>query len=219
MVVIPDWSIVDLAGTALGPVKDAVSMPDLMTTILICAVLVEPVLVVLVAPLVTRRLTENNAVKIFVERILPLVRTQVDQAITSARPAAASVEEEAKQRLELAEAMVTSMQPTVEQTIQDAIAQHASNAAKVMSERGVDARMSFAAREEEVLAAVAEHDKGGLVVLAALEQFKGVAPGTYKFLIRSGPAGVPAFLEKHGDKLRLGIGKTAPKRNYIGGGR
>lgn len=79
------------------------------------------------------------------------------------------------------------------------------DAAQVMSRKGVDARMTFAAQEEQFTAAVLKAaGSNGPLAVAALEQAKGAFPATYKVMVRRGPAAVPAFFKQAGIKAVVG---------------
>lgn len=81
------------------------------------------------------------------------------------------------------------------------------DAAQVLSKRGVDARMTFAAQEEQFQAAVLKAaGTNGPVAVAALEQAKAAFPATYKVMVRQGPAAVPAFFKQAGLKAMVGGG-------------
>jgi hypothetical protein len=212
---------------------------DPLTVALVCLVLVEPVLVLVVAPRITRKLTEDNAVAIFEERLLPLIRASfhdllttnfrtsleswllpdLTAAIKAALPTP-TPEQQAEAQAELVASLSATILDQLPATVQAAVAEavkaNVSSAASALSARGVSAREDFAAKEEQFKMAVLKHDKGGMLVLAALEGFKAMFPGTYKFGVNAAaldPSGgaVDEFLQKHGDKLRLGFGadKTA----------
>lgn len=79
------------------------------------------------------------------------------------------------------------------------------DAAQVMSRKGVDARLTFAAQEEQFQAAVLKAaGTNGPLAVAALEQAKASFPATYKVMVRQGPAAVPAFFKQAGLKAMVG---------------
>lgn len=188
-------------------------------------VLIEIAIVLLLAPLVIQRKNEERAVVVFKEKLLPLLPTppstdelvaRVRQAVADLLPTPPSTEQQALARDELGaaigavvQAQMAELVPQLRAVIDEAVKANVSSAAKTMSAAGVDARTLKAAREEEFLQAVAQHPKGGLLAVAALEKFKELAPKTYDLAVRAGVDHVPAFLDKHGDKLRLGFGSNS----------
>ncbi len=190
-------------------------MVDLLTVLVALVVVIEPVLVVAVAPRITRRLTEKNAVSIFEAHLLPRIKAALDEKMTTlGEPPTPEQQADAQ----------AALKATLAEAIREVLKSNATDAAKTLSDRAQDSRVSYAAREEEFILAVMDHERGGPLVVAAVEQFKEIAPAAYKLAVRGGPERVGAFLEKHGDKLTLGMGKffggksTSNGIPYIGGG-
>lgn len=137
------------------------------------------------------------------------------------------------QREDLLRELLAALRPSPEQQAQaEAMLQERLKAAvqegaqgalsgnmKALSARGVDARTSFAALEEEFLQAVLAHDKGGPVAAAFAEWLSGNSPKVYKVAVRLGADGAAKFLEKNAERIqgwaaKIGIG-DAPKKQVV----
>lgn len=225
--VLPAATVVVTVAVILGAAVLAVARfgwPAMDTTdvVLSAGLLLEFAFVLAVAPRLTRRLVKRDAQEIFDRHMRPGVREEVarlrdDLRVPAPAELAASVrdallEAQAKAMagkpdpmVALREAMREELDAAMEKLAAADEAMGVEEAAQVMSRRGVDARMTFAAQEEQFQAAVLKAaGQNGPLAVAALEQAKATFPATYKVMVRQGPAAVPAFFKQAGLKPMVG---------------
>lgn len=185
---------------------------DILTLVLAAIVIAEPVLILVVAPRRIQKRNEERAVVVFETKLLPLLEESMRKLLPTLLPAPPMLPTQEEQEAAQA-ALMEQIGAAVKTEVGEAVAGLQVDAAKQFSKTGVDARTSFAAREEEFLQAVIGHKDGGIIVGAAVESFADISPKIYKMAVRGGPDYVGQFLAKHGDTLRniatLGFAKKS----------
>ncbi|HUR61864.1 MAG TPA: hypothetical protein VM286_05810 [Candidatus Thermoplasmatota archaeon] len=152
-------------------------------------------------PSVLKRPLEDQS-RVLFEEVRRLMEQERETLLASLTP---TEEDQERGRQALAESMSAAATAAVRSAVPAGIGAY--------SAAGVDSRTTFKAQEEAFLAAVMQHERGGVLKCAAIERLKDLTPAVYRLAVRAGPDHVGEFLEKNGARLdgvlaKLGLGDS-----------
>lgn len=210
-------------------------MVDWLTVTLAFIVVVEPFLVLFVAPRITRTLTEKHAERVFREKLLPLmpkVPSAADIAdavrLGTALPAVPSVEDiavavqqavaELQPSAEQQQAARAELGAAVAQAVQAAVAEAVKGRMGALSAQAGDARTTKALLESQLKERVGQ--KYGIKGLGALRILQAVDKDLYGLgldAVAFAPGSLDEWLEQNAEKFTIGAegGKAKPKVQVV----
>lgn len=195
-----------MRNVALRPRVDPVA---LIAAIALTIALLEPFLILVVGPRLTRRMINRDLDAIVREKIHPLIVEAVTNGSKPVLEATAAAAASAKEAVagsvpviiatvrQSTEPVLQALEAAKEAAVQAREAmdqQEGSDAARLLQGRSVEARNEFAMREEAVVAAIMS--QAGPVGAILAEEAKARFRQHWKALVRAGPDAVPQFLQQ-----------------------